>query len=240
MSRKVFFSLFFTSGVLICGNAGFWQIRRKKWKENLIETRSKYLDLAPINISLPLPDIDLNFRPVTVKGKFDHSKEMLLLRKYGELSGYRVVTPFFINENNGFLVNRGWIPLENKSLNTRKESYDEAFITGVIREGETPSKYTPTNSPKIGEWYYIELDLMSEFSGIKNPEAKKFLIQEINWDRQREVYDEEEIPELPIKSVKTELMNWYVMPYTHASYAAFWFGTSAICLIFNIIVLKRF
>ena len=170
---------------------------------------------------------------------------MLLLRKYGELNGYRVVTPFFLADSEqgtgtGFLVNRGWIPDSHKLLSSRKETSETVEISGVIREGESPSKYTPDNSPGMGEWYYIELPLMAKYSGLKNKEAGVHMLQEINWERQREVYEEEELPEIPVKSVRSELMHWYVMPYTHASYAVFWFATSAICLAFNIIVFKRF
>lgn len=237
--RRILFSLFFTSGVVICGRAGFWQLRRKQWKEDLIRERSQYMSMQPIEISLPLPDIDLNFRPITATGRFDHSKEMLLLRKYGELNGYRVVTPFFLSSGTGFLVNRGWIPASHKEITTRNEKNDIMQISGVIRQGETASKYTPNNSPVLSEWYFMELPLMAQVSGLENQESKELMLQEINWQRQREVYEEEELPEIPVKSVRSELMHWYVMPYTHASYATFWFATSAICLVFNIYVLKR-
>ena len=239
MSRKVFFSLFFTSGVFICGRAGFWQLRRKKWKEDLLETRSKHLGDAPMQVSFPLQESDLNFRPAEIKGRFDHSKEMLLMRKHGELSGYRVITPLFVKKDTGILVNRGWIPLEYKELGTRQERNEEVLVSGVIREGESPGKFTPPNNPLFKEWYFIDLDGMSSHSGLSNPESKQYLIQEINWERQRELNEEEDFYELPVRSVKNELMHWYVMPYTHASYAAFWFATSAICLVFNIIVLKK-
>ena len=85
----------------------------------------------------------------------------------------------------------------------------------------------------------MELPLMAKVSGLENEEAKEWMIQEINWNRAREVYDEEDYPELPIRSVKNDLMHWYVMPYTHASYSAFWFCTSAICLFFSFYVVKR-
>jgi Uncharacterized conserved protein len=127
----------------------------------------------PIELSIPLPNIDLNFRPIVVNGRFDHSKEMLFLRKYGEQTGYKIVTPFFMNEKTGFLVNRGWVPLDYKKLSTRKENFDVVTISGVLREGETPSYYTPTNSPNIGEWYFMELPLMAKVSGLENEEAKE-------------------------------------------------------------------
>jgi surfeit locus 1 family protein len=240
MSRKVFFSLFFTSGTLFCGNAGFWQLRRKKWKEGLIETRSKYMNQEPYEVKLPLPtDEDLIFKPCKMTGKFDHSKEMLILRKYEDQNGYRVVTPFYIQDNAGFLVSRGWVPLSHKDIKSRPEPQGPVTITGVLREGEEASQYTPANSQRLKEWYFIELALMSQYCNLNNPESKNFLMQEMNWVREREIYEEEGLPELPIKTVKSDLLNWYVMPVTHASYATFWFSTSAICLFFNLLVILR-
>jgi surfeit locus 1 family protein len=239
MSRKLLISLFFTSGFFICGRAGFWQLKRKEWKENLIRVRSQYIDQEPIQLSLPLADIDLNFRPIKASGRFDHNKEMLFLRKYEDQIGYRVVTPFFIDSRNGFLVNRGWMPESYKDIRSRKETWDVVDITGVLREGETPSSYTPDNSPNLKEWFYMDLHQMAKYAGLSNQEATSYMIQEINWDRQRPVFQEEEIPEIPIRAVKSDLIYWFVMPYTHASYAAFWFATSAICLFFNIRILRK-
>ncbi len=236
MSRKVAFRIFFALGTGFCTSAGIWQLRRKKWKEDLIATRSRYLLEDPIEISLPLPEKDLNFHPVKLKGKFDHNKEMLLLRKYGEATGYRVITPFYVGERQGLMVNRGWVPTSLKDFSSRPEASEEVWITGVIRNGESASKYTPSNSPRLGEWYYIELPLMSKICEMENKEASEVLLQEVNWDREREVYDEEEFREMPVKSVRKDLIYWYVMPYTHASYASFWFGTAAICFYFMLIM----
>lgn len=76
---------------------------------------------------------------------------MLLLRKYGDLNGYRVVTPMICENDKEILVNRGWVPNDLKSLNKRNELTEVVEISGVLRNSEIPSSYTPKNSPEIGE-----------------------------------------------------------------------------------------
>jgi cytochrome oxidase assembly protein ShyY1 len=240
MRRKLFFALIFSAGALGCTNAGFWQLRRKRWKESLISSRSQFLDQSPLPVSLPLPPVELSFRPVRLTGHFDHKKEMLLLRRYGERTGYRVITPFFLSPSQGFLVNRGWIPTNFKALSTRNETFEQVEISGVMREGEKASKYMPENSPRLNEWYFVELEMMSKFAGLENEEARKWFVHEVDWEREREVYEEEDYPEMPVRSVKKEMMSWTIMPEGHATYSAFWFMTAGICMAFNVFVLKRY
>ncbi|CAH8660128.1 unnamed protein product [Heterobilharzia americana] len=59
---------------------GFWQIRRRKWKIELIETLSARIPAKPITLpqnvvsSLELPE----FTHVSVRGHFDHSREVII------------------------------------------------------------------------------------------------------------------------------------------------------------------
>ncbi|CAG9332225.1 unnamed protein product [Blepharisma stoltei] len=240
LGKKVAATIIFGSGTLICAQAGFWQLRRKKWKESLIEERSQHLNDKPYIVSDDFHPWEKdpeywNFRPIQIKGKFDHSKEMLLLRKYENRNGYKVVTPMTTENNKEILVNRGWIPVDLKPLSKRKEPEGTVEVAGVLRLSEMPSNYMPKNSPEIGEWYYIDIDEMSKYAGLKNP--SNMMIHEINFERSREVYDGEELTEIPLKSVKSELISWFVMPETHMTYAMFWFSSSTICLLFNILAL---
>ncbi|VDK81745.1 unnamed protein product [Dibothriocephalus latus] len=70
--------------LLICPltafSLGYWQIQRRKWKLALLEKIDNLLPSPPI----PLPkdakaSTDLpEFQPVTVEGRFDHSREVLI------------------------------------------------------------------------------------------------------------------------------------------------------------------
>lgn len=239
MSRKYFFSGLFVFGSLITGKACIWQIQRKNWKEDLIKTRQAYIDLEPESISFPLPDKDYNYRPVKLKGKFDHKHEMHIMRNYGSLIGYKVLTPFYTEDNKGFIVLRGWVPSRFKDWSSRKDLEAEVEVSGVLREGDKPGKLTPENLENINEWHFIDLKHMADKCGLGNVEARQWLVEEISWSRNREVYEGEDWPELPVKTVKSDLLQFTIMPYTHSAYATFWFLSSFLCSCFAYVCFKR-
>lgn len=124
-------------------------------------------------------------------------------------------------------------------LKQREEVQETVEVVGVLRQSSNPGKFTPDNNPAIGEWYYIDVPHMSKTAGINPEDASGFYLQAINYARNRELFEEEDLPEIPVRSAPVELIQWTIMPITHLSYSIFWFGSSLICLIFNIIVLRR-
>lgn len=239
MSRKFWFSGLFVFGSVITGKACVWQLQRKQWKEDLIKARSQYIDQPLESVELPLGDKDWNYRPVKLKGRFDHSREMHIMRTYEAATGYKVFTPFLLADGSGLVVCRGWVPSQYKDLKTRKETFEQVEVQGVLRQGDTPGSATPQNLPELGEWHFIDLQHMAQVAGLQNSDASKWMLQELNFDRNREMYEGEDFPELPIKAVKPELLNFTIMPYTHATYATFWFLSSLICAFYALASLRR-
>lgn len=218
-------------GAALCAQAGFWQVRRKRWKENLIKERDSQLELQPVPVKSGL-ETAREYIPVGATGVFLHEKEMKILKKYSGRNGYFVVTPLVLGNSDGILVNRGWVPLEKKF---RGQERRLAEVTGVLRKTATHGKFTPKNSPELNEWFSIDIPMMSQWAGIP---ALDFYIQAVDFTRNRELYEGEELPELPVRAVRSDLGNWYLMPETHSSYAVFWFGSSGICGIFLFLLFK--
>jgi cytochrome oxidase assembly protein ShyY1 len=89
-----------------------WQMDRKKWKESLIEERS-------VKLSVPVKEIKLEeveslptepealakfqdkwmYRPLVIKGVFDHDKEEMVNRTRDGDRGYDVITPLYTDVN---------------------------------------------------------------------------------------------------------------------------------------------
>lgn len=229
MLKKVIATFIFGSGAVFTFNGGLWQLRRKQWKEGLIEQRTRMLDLEPIEVkSGPFPWRNDNldeweYRPVTAKGKFDHTKQMLILRKYASMNGYRVITPMTLQDGSTIIVNRGWVPLNLKSESKLWTGSDEVEVTGVLRKSEDPGKYIPENDIALNEWYYVDLDRMSRHAHAKNYQDAKLLgLQELDFTREGEMAEGEEIQEIPLRYSKADFFNWYAMPVTHLSYSIFW------------------
>ena len=93
-------------------------------------------------------------KPVTVKGMFDHSSEMQILKPNRGEKGVEIITPFYTHLNEkgeecGILVNRGWVPLDLKDMRMHYNGVSTGTITGVLYRGDADTKYSVPNSPSI-------------------------------------------------------------------------------------------
>ncbi|XP_014247599.1 surfeit locus protein 1 [Cimex lectularius] len=163
---------------------GTWQVKRKKWKENLIEKITTKTNQP----SIPLPADDselegLEYRKVIVTGTFDHSQEMylgprsclvegeskfnnkLVSSRSNNAAGYLVITPFILSDTKEkILVNRGWVPYSLKNPEKRKagQIQEEVTLEGVLRVSEPPPSYMPLNKMDVRVWFARDVELMAE------------------------------------------------------------------------------
>lgn len=126
--RRVLLGLMFAMPIISFG-LGCWQVRRLKWKNDLIAKCENNL-AAPVIEELP-PTLDPNvinefeYRRFKCKGKFDYDQEMFLGPRIKDgVLGYLVVTPF-IRSNGGepILIERGWIHKDKVIPSTRSSGY---------------------------------------------------------------------------------------------------------------------
>lgn len=96
---------------------GTWQMRRLKWKTNLIATCEDRLTYPPVPLPKNFtPDMcdGWEYRKVTVKGEFKHDQEIFVgPRVRNGVKGYFLFTPF-VRKDTGekLLIERGWISEE--------------------------------------------------------------------------------------------------------------------------------
>ena len=101
--------------VAVCVSLGFWQLGRlseRRSANELVKSRIR----PPA--SLPMAGFEagsadaLRYRGVSVAGRFDPARELLVrYRTFEGLPGFGVVTPL-VTPDGTVLVDRGWIPLE--------------------------------------------------------------------------------------------------------------------------------
>uniref|UniRef100_UPI00398EEF5D surfeit locus protein 1 n=1 Tax=Pristiophorus japonicus TaxID=55135 RepID=UPI00398EEF5D len=164
---------------------GTWQVQRRKWKLRLIEELKERSRTDPL--PLPLDQLELKqleYRPVRVRGTFDHSKELYILprsrvdpdkeaRDAGRLissteTGANVITPFNCTDLGvRILVNRGFVPRKKIKPETRSKGQitDEVEIIGVVRLSETRKPFIPQNDVENNCWHYRDLDAMAQVVG---------------------------------------------------------------------------
>ncbi|KAL4219476.1 Surfeit locus protein 1 [Mactra antiquata] len=138
--------------VLICPITCFclcyWQIQRKKWKNDLISTLDSRLNAEPRPIPEDLSGLeDLELYPVRVKGHFDYTEEVFIgprgmsSNQQGETqAGVHAVTPFVLADRNlKILVNRGFISnaqLKQPDYVKKGQVHGETEVVGFIRKDQ--------------------------------------------------------------------------------------------------------
>ncbi|XP_071457225.1 surfeit locus protein 1 isoform X3 [Marmota flaviventris] len=118
---------------------GTWQVQRRKWKLKLIAELESRVMADPVPLPAdPIELQNLEYRPVKVRGRFDHSKELYMMprtmvdpareaREAGRISsstesGAYVVTPFLCTDLGvTILVNRGFVPRKKVNPETRQK-----------------------------------------------------------------------------------------------------------------------
>ena len=205
---------------------GCWQVKRLKWKQDLISRAENSLALP----TLPLPprlnpdvvDKEFDFRRVTVTGTFRHDQEILVgPRLYEGEDGYYVVTPLERKNGTKLLVFRGWIAKRFKDQATRPKSLvqGEQTIECMLRQKPDKNFFTPKDEPEKGNWYFMSIDDMAARTDTQPVYIQA--LEDLTWGG-REVFAEQLVRQgIPIgKPPKVEFRN------THFQYIVTWYGLS--------------
>jgi surfeit locus 1 family protein len=150
---------------------GVWQVKRRKWKLGLIEEMEARTQAPPVSLPYDPEEIEkLEFRKVTVKGRFDHSKEVYITpvskvedesKKQALITaaeagvGAFVVTPFHLSDRNWtILINRGFVPRKRVNPSTRPDGQieGEVELTGLLRLTEKRQQFQPKTGSGPGQW----------------------------------------------------------------------------------------
>ena len=97
---------------VVCVRLGFWQLDRRSERATLnarLEARRSEPPVALL--SVPRDTAGLMFRRVTLEGRFDHDRSIVLPgRALRGTPGVHIVTPLLLDDGGAVLVNRGWLP----------------------------------------------------------------------------------------------------------------------------------
>lgn len=154
---------------------GVWQIKKAYDKACLIKSYENCMKSETCELPIEIKDYDSfvkenEYKPFKVKGYFLNSNEIILSPRHDltqtfEMFGGYVITPFVLSKDPTkiILVNRGFVPYNRYSQNSRKESLieDEIELTGILRSNQPEIKYTSKNRPP-NEWHRRNIKEMSE------------------------------------------------------------------------------
>ncbi len=214
-------TVFAVAGVAILIGLGIWQLDRKTWKENLIETVTSRISRAPVDLppranwSRLVPEGN-EYSRVTFPAEFLPGEEALVytsgspFRPDVKVPGYWVFAPAQLAGGSIVLVNRGFVPMDRKDPATRTGGNvrGSVEIVGAMRWPEGRGTFTPADDPKTNVWYVRDPKAMAA--------AKK-------WATAAPFYIDQEAPVppggLPLPG-KIEVH----LPDNHLQYAITWFG----------------
>ncbi|WP_345584603.1 SURF1 family protein [Streptomyces prasinosporus] len=127
---------------------GFWQLHRHERRVALNQVIADSLAAKPVPAeSLTSPGAEVadedRYRRVTAQGRFDPDDEVVVRRRTNadDRVGYHVLTPFVLDDGKVLLVNRGWVPSDERSQSAFPEvpapPKGEITVTGRLLPDQT-------------------------------------------------------------------------------------------------------
>jgi surfeit locus 1 family protein len=147
---------------------GTWQLQRRTWKEALIAKIAARVKAEPVSLAVALRRYaeggDVEYAHVVARGRFHHDKERYLYAPAKSGLGWHVYTPLEFAPRRIVWVNRGFVPDELKSPQSRPggDAPDgQAGIAGIVRLPPQPGLFTPQNDPARNLWYWPDAAAMT-------------------------------------------------------------------------------
>jgi surfeit locus 1 family protein len=202
--------------VAILVGLGVWQLQRLQWKLALIATINGHMTAVPLPLDtvLKLPPDQAQYHRVALDGVFLNRAESYVYTT--ALDGtpvYHVLTPFRTVEGQIVMVDRGAVPLEKISPDTRPAGQigGETLIIGIWRMPDSPGFFTPKPDLAKHIWYARDLAAMAAAWRVK-----------LSTDGVIEADAAPNTGGLPLGGQTV-----VDLPNNHLSYAMTWFGLAA-------------
>ena len=161
MKNKFLFSVFVWFIIIVLLSLGFWQIYRLNWKLDLINQIENSLKNDPVKLTQTNKK---NYLRVKTSGQIDFDNQIYLyhLNENGK-PGFEVVNPILI-DNENYLINRGWIPFNQKDQ-PEINLVDEIKIIGTLKLQSKASTFKPENDIEKNYWFTLDRDDVFKYTG---------------------------------------------------------------------------
>lgn len=145
---------------------GTWQVQRLIWKEGLIASIEQAATHGALR-ELPTENVkDKQFYTVEISGHYIPDHQFHIAARYHKSQlGYHVITPFKSDDGRQILINRGWIPTDQKQQPLTPPQGMQT-IKGIIRVGTDRNPFTPVSQPERNIWFGRDVEQMAAIAGI--------------------------------------------------------------------------
>ncbi|KFI31506.1 Surfeit locus 1 family protein [Haematobacter massiliensis] len=197
---------------------GWWQVERRAWKHDLVARVDARIHAAPVvapgPAAWPVGAETDEYRRVVVTGTFDHSREALVQALTDLGAGFWVLTPLATDQGFTVLVNRGFVPSDQRDAASRAQGEipGSTTVTGLLRLTEPGGGFLRSNDPAGDRWYSRDVSAIADARSLSGTVAPYFI-------------DADATPNpggLPVGGLTV-----VHFPDNHLSYALTWFALAA-------------
>lgn len=191
-----------------------WQVQRLSWKLDLIERveqRLKAAPVAPPAVTAEVTKAD-EYRRLRLRGQFE-PREVLVQATTALGGGHWVIAPLRLDDGSTILVNRGFVPPEQRAPEQHAAPAGPVELVGLLRLTETGGGPLRKNEPAQGRWYSRDVAGIAAQLALTGPVAPYFV-------------DESADPAQPLRYPRPGLTVVH-FANNHAVYAATWLALAA-------------
>lgn len=218
MRRTLFLLIVGLGGAATLIWLGVWQFQRLAWKEAIIADINTRIAAAPVDLPASVNrDLDA-YLPVTVSGAFEQGEVHVLVSQKDVGAGYRIITPFVLEDGRRIMVDRGFAVASAKDA---ARSDGPATITGNLQWPQETDSFTPEADLKGNIWFARDVPAMAQTLGT----------QPVLLVTRSSTPPAAGISPLPVDTAR--------IPNDHLQYAITWFSLAAIWLGMSLFFLRR-
>ena len=153
---------------------GSWQLKRRVWKLDLIARVEQRVHALPVAAPGPAqwPKVSAatdEYRHVTVTGTFLDESQTLVQAVTELGAGYWVLTPLRTADGSIVMVNRGFIPAEDRDRVARGAMQPRGatdVVTGLLRIPEPGGAFLRHNDAAANHWYSRDVQAIAAARGL--------------------------------------------------------------------------
>ncbi|RPE67050.1 surfeit locus 1 family protein [Pacificibacter maritimus] len=145
-------------GIAILVSLGRWQVQRMGWKQGILAQIEADIAADPV----PLPamiSIDMKHLPVQATGTIGAEELHVLVSRKSDGAGYRVIAPFTLDDGRRVLLDRGFIPLDEKD--TARPAQTGVTIVGNLHWPDDMNSSTPQPDFDRNIWFGRDIGAMA-------------------------------------------------------------------------------
>lgn len=207
-------------GLIVTGilaSLGVWQLQRMEWKNEQLAIIQRGIEQPPVELPATV-DPSMKYRPVYVGGTTTGEEILVLSGTHDLGGGYNVVSAFQTEDGRRIMVDRGFVPQDDRH---KPRPPVALTVAGNLHWPDEKGSATPEPDLTAGIWFAREVPRMAEHLGT---EPVLIVAAAVRGDDQG-------VMPMPLDITG--------IPNNHLSYAVQWFSFAFICIVMTLALVWR-